>query len=150
MLSGSWDCVWLLSGKILCWTDESITCGGMFGVCINPWRPYDARDHIISSDHGLSHDHRRALIWTNPDKSLIGPLETNPKEKQNNFQAMKWIWKHRLQTSQLRSSSLSRSSVAPNQAITGSHDGLSPNQRQPITWTNAGNDRFLEAMLVKF
>ena len=99
LLSGSWDFVWPLLGRNLCWADESITCGGVFGVCINPWRPHDARNDIINSDHGLSHDHRRALTLTNPDKSLIGPLETKAKEKQNNFQTMKWIWKYRLQSS---------------------------------------------------
>ena len=55
------------------------------GVCISPWRPYDARNDIISSDHGLSHDHRRALILTNPDILLIGTLVTKPKEKQKIF-----------------------------------------------------------------
>ena len=69
--------------------DESIMCGSVFGVCINPWRPYDARNGIISSDHGLSHDYRQTLNLTSFDILSIGPLETKPKtkpkEKQNNF-----------------------------------------------------------------
>ena len=55
---------------------------------------------LVNSDHGLFYDlnRRRALILINPDKSLIGPLETKPKEKQNNFQKMKHILKCRLQS----------------------------------------------------
>ena len=55
---------------------------------------------LVNSDHGLFHDlnRRRALILINPDLSLIGPLETKPKEKQNNFQKMKQILKCRLQS----------------------------------------------------
>ena len=46
---------------------------------------------LVSSDHGLFHDRRRALVLINPYISLIGSLETKPKEKQNNFQKMKRI-----------------------------------------------------------
>ena len=55
---------------------------------------------LVSSDHGLFHDlnRRRALILINSDISLIGPLETKPKEKQKNFQKMKQILKCRLQS----------------------------------------------------
>ena len=55
---------------------------------------------LVSSDHGLFHDlnRRRALILINPDISLIGPLETKPKEKQKNFQKMKQILKCHLQS----------------------------------------------------
>ena len=70
--------------------------GGVFGVYIYPWRPYGACNCIISSDHGLLHGHRQTLILTNPDVLLTEPLERKPKEKQNNFQRMKWIWKCRL------------------------------------------------------
>ena len=85
LLSESWGCVWLLLGTIICWTDESITHGGVYGLCINQWRPYDARNDIISWDHGLLHDHHRALFLSNPGKSSIGPLETKPKEKKTIF-----------------------------------------------------------------
>ena len=60
-------------------------CGGVFGTCINPWRPYDARNDIICSDHGLSHDHSQALILTNPDISLNSMIyfnETYDKKEQ--------------------------------------------------------------------
>ena len=33
---------------------------------------------LVSWDHGLFHDRRRALILINPDILLIGPLETKP------------------------------------------------------------------------
>ena len=64
-------------------------CGGVFGVCINPWMPFDAHNDIISSDHGLSYDHRQTLILTNPDILLIGPLKTNPKKNKTIFK--RWI-----------------------------------------------------------
>ena len=63
-------------------------CSGVFGVCINSWRPYDARVDIVSLDHGLWYDHCQAIILTKPDISLIVPLETKAKEKQNNFRTM--------------------------------------------------------------
>ena len=55
---------------------------------------------IASSNHTLFRNlnRRRALILINPDISLIGPLETKPKEKQKNFQKMKQILKCRLQS----------------------------------------------------
>ena len=35
---------------------------------------------IIGSDNGLSPDRRQAIIWTNVELSLIGPLGTNFSE----------------------------------------------------------------------
>ena len=35
---------------------------------------------LVSSDHGLFHDRRRALILINPYISLIGPLEANERK----------------------------------------------------------------------
>ena len=35
---------------------------------------------IIGSDNGLSPDRRQAIIWTNAEKLLIGPLGTNLSE----------------------------------------------------------------------
>ena len=107
MLVYSRDCVFLMMGfqRHACMFLSSRSDHykfNIFGlsnyVSINPWSPYGASSDFISSDHGLSHDHRQALILTNTDISLIGPLETKSKEKQNNFQTMKWIWKCRLQS----------------------------------------------------
>ena len=75
------------SGNTECWKRHLAGEIGSAGV------------RLVSSDHGLFHDlnRRRALILINPDTSLIGPLETKPKEKQKNFQKMKQILKCRLQ-----------------------------------------------------
>ena len=35
---------------------------------------------IIGSDNGLSPSRRQAIIWTNAEILLIGPLETNVSE----------------------------------------------------------------------
>ena len=75
------------SGNTECWKRHVAGEIGATGV------------RLVSSDHGLFHDLNRrwALILINPDTSLIGPLETKPKDIQKNFQKMKQILKCRLQ-----------------------------------------------------
>ena len=77
---------WAAPGNTECWKRHLAGEIGSAGV------------RLVSSDHDLFHDRRRALILINPYISLIGPLETKPKEKQKNFQKMKRIWKCRLQS----------------------------------------------------
>ena len=45
---------------------------------------------ILASDNGLSPGRRQAIIWTNAEMMLIGPLETNIFIQENAFENVVW------------------------------------------------------------
>ena len=55
---------------------------------------------IISSNNGLSHGRRQAIIWTNARILLIGPLGTKFNDiysKFIHFHSRRYFWKYRLE-----------------------------------------------------
>ena len=53
---------------------------------------------IVGSDNGLSPGRRQAIIWTNAERLLFGPLGTNPSEIWINVQAWTKVLGHFSQT----------------------------------------------------
>ena len=104
---------------------------------------------IIGSDNGLAPDRRQAIIWTNDGILLIEPLSTNVGEivieiPTFSFKKMylkissgKWrpfcrdlnVLTHWGRVTHI---------CVSKQTIIGSDNGLLPNWRQAIIWTNAG------------
>ena len=102
---------------------------------------------IIGSDNGLSAVWHKAIIWTNAASLSIGPLVTNSSEI--------WIPKFSFKKMHLNMSSAKCQQFCSSLnmlthwgrathicvsklTIIGSDNGLSPDRRQAIIWTNAG------------
>ena len=104
---------------------------------------------IIGSDNGLSLDRRQAIIWTNSGILLIGPMETNFSEILIEIYVFLFEKVHlKMSSGNWRPSCLGLNVLTHwgrvthicvcNLIIIGSDNGLSPDRRQAIIWTNAG------------
>ena len=102
---------------------------------------------IIGSDNGLSPERRQAIIWTNAGILLIGPLGTNFSEiligiqtfsfKKMHLKMSSATWRlFGLGLNELTHLHLVLHICVIKLGIISSGNGLSPIQRQAITWTN--------------
>ena len=103
----------------------------------------------IVSDNGLSPGWRLAIIWTNAGILLIGPLRTNFSEilieihtfsfKKMHLKMLSGIWRpFCLSLNVLTHWGRATQICVSKLTIIGSDNGLPPDRRQAIIWTNAG------------